>query len=149
MELLIEQIIRYTVIGIISALSAYIIPKVTSLLTKLKDNAMMKTLIDAIEAGVKAAEQTYGPGTGAIKKQFIIDMINEKFPKLKKSEFEIDILIESIVYEVSKKVKTSKIELDKTVTKATNQIVNGLTIVDSKPKNAMPDVIESTEPRIR
>lgn len=75
---------------------AFVLPWIKA---KIGDENLRK-IVAAIEVAVKAAEQIFSePGSGAMKKQWVLDFINSKF---KINEDDAERLMEAFVYEMNK-----------------------------------------------
>ncbi|QRN86045.1 hypothetical protein JR334_02080 [Clostridia bacterium] len=89
---ILEVIIRVLAI----LLMAFVLPWITK---KVGAENYAK-LLQAIKLAVNAAEQVFSdPGSGAKKKQWVLDFINSKF-KIK--EDDVERLLEAFVYEINK-----------------------------------------------
>ena len=90
--------IMTAVIGLIGAIITYVVvPYVKSKTTeKQRDNAKFW-----VQVAVSAAEQIYNEkGQGKIKKQYVVNFLNEKGIAI--TDEQLDALIEAAVYEVNK-----------------------------------------------
>ena len=100
------DIIVKIVVGVaVSLITTFLIPGITKWIASLEDTKLKKFIANA----VRAAEQMYGPKTGAIKVEYVRNLVKEK-TKGKISDETIDTLIEAAVYEISQAVKNEQTE---------------------------------------
>ena len=100
------DIIVKIVVGVaVSLITTFLIPAISKWIGNLEDTKLKKFIANA----VRAAEQMYGPKTGAIKVEYVRNLVKEK-TKGKLSDETIDTLIEAAVYEISQAVKNEQTE---------------------------------------
>ena len=115
---ILDIIIKIAVSTATALITAFVIPALVKLSSKIEDSR----IFNFIKRAVNAAEQLYGPKSGVIKKQYVTDIVKKAFGKLLTDE-QIDALIESAVYHISQEIKNAK-------TQHTEENINK---VESKP----------------
>jgi hypothetical protein len=101
-ELIVDIVVKYVIPACGVAITAFIIPWLKKKIGDQKFNTALKWA----EVLVKASEQMFGSGEGESKKQYVTEQLSAKFKWL--TEAQIEQILESCTYEVSKAIDSTK-----------------------------------------